>query len=135
MCILTLSKYKRNEIGKRTAIFACAAYVGTAFGGYIQSGVKATLDGTDGLASWRWVFIIDGLITVVIAVWGLIFFPDTPEKTTAFYLSAEEKQMCVDRLVEDDRVPVGEFSWGVFHRVVTSWQFYVMTILWCRCSV
>lgn len=48
-------QYKRSELGKRTAIFACAAYVGTMFGGYIQSGVKASLDGVHGLESWRWV--------------------------------------------------------------------------------
>lgn len=72
---------------------------------------------------------------MVIAVYGLIFFPDTPEKTTAFYLSKEERQRCIERLVEDDRIPVGEFHWNIFIRVVTSWQFYVLTILWCEYTI
>lgn len=54
------SWYKRTELGKRTAIFACSAYVGTMFGGYIQSAVKSSLDGRNGIEAWRWVFIIDG---------------------------------------------------------------------------
>jgi MFS transporter, ACS family, pantothenate transporter len=45
---------------KRTAIFACAAYVGTMISGYLQSGVLAGLDGKHGIEAWRWVFIIDG---------------------------------------------------------------------------
>lgn len=43
-----------NAIGKRTAIFACAAYVGTMISGYLQSAALATLDGRHGIAGWRW---------------------------------------------------------------------------------
>lgn len=57
------SWYKRNELGKRTAIFACSAYVGTAFGGYIFSGVYAGMNGYKGVAAWRWAFVVDGVIT------------------------------------------------------------------------
>lgn len=73
----------------------------------------------------------DGIITVVIAMYGIAFFPDTPEKTTAFYFTEQEKERAVERLVEDDREPKGEFSWNIFVRVVQSWQFYALSILWC----
>lgn len=124
------SWYKRMELGKRTAIFTSSAYVGTAFGGYIMSGVHAGMDGLAGKASWRWLFIVNGIITVVIALYGLVFFPDTPEKTTAFYLSQEERQRCRERLVEDDRQPVGSWSWDLVPRIFKSWQFYLLTVLW-----
>ncbi|KAL2280780.1 hypothetical protein FJTKL_12292 [Diaporthe vaccinii] len=124
------SWYKRTELGKRTAIFACAAYVGTMISGYLQSAVLAGLDGKNGLVAWRWVFIIDGVITVVVALYGFIFFPDTPYNTQAFYLSAEEKARCVERLVEDGRQETTNFSWSLFIRAVNSWQLYVLTILW-----
>ncbi|KAF2088085.1 MFS general substrate transporter [Saccharata proteae CBS 121410] len=125
------SWYKRTEIGKRTAIFACAAYLGTMFSGYIQSGVQASLGGHLGIEPWRWVFIIEGIMTIVIGIYGVIFFPDTPENTKAFYFTAAEKKRAIQRLVEDDREPKGEFSWNIFLRVVQSWQFYVLSILWC----
>jgi ACS family pantothenate transporter-like MFS transporter len=124
------SWYKATEIGKRTAIFSCSAYVGTAFGGYIFSGVLAGMNGYKGMPAWRWAFVVDGIITIVIGLYGLAFFPDTPEKTTAFYLSPAERERCVERLAEEDRAPVGSFSWGVLKRIVTSWQFYVLTVLW-----
>lgn len=126
------SWYKRNELGKRTAIFACAAYVGTMVSGYVQSGVLASLDGKLGIAAWRWVFVIDGLITVLVAMFGFVFFPDTPVTTTAFYFSEEDKKRCVQRLVEDDRQPPPrvKFSWNVFRTMASSWQLYVLTMLW-----
>ncbi|KAK8055042.1 major facilitator superfamily transporter [Apiospora rasikravindrae] len=124
------SWYKRTELGKRTAIFACAAYVGTMISGYLQSAVLASLDGKNGISAWRWVFIIDGIITIVIAAYGVVFFPDTPYSTKAFYLSAEDKARCIERLVEDGREETSNFTWDLFLRSVKSWQLYVLTILW-----
>ncbi|KUJ19735.1 MFS general substrate transporter [Mollisia scopiformis] len=124
------SWYKRNELGKRTAIFSCAAYVGTMISGYLQSAVLAGLNGKHGIAAWRWVFIVDGCITVLVGIYGFIFFPDTPEATTAFYFTEEDKKRAKERLVEDGREPRGEFSWNMFSRVVKTWQLYVLTILW-----
>jgi ACS family pantothenate transporter-like MFS transporter len=78
----------------------------------------------------RWVFVFDGIITIVIAAYGFIFFPDTPDRTKAFYLSAEEKARCVERLVEDGRHEQTRFSLDLFKRTVNTWQLYVLTILW-----
>lgn len=124
------SWYKKTELGKRTAIFACAAYVGTMISGYLQSAVLAGLDGKNGLAAWRWVFIIDGIITILVAMFGLFFFPDTPNSTSAFYLSEEERRRCVERMSEDGREETNDFHWGLFLRAVQSWQLYVLTVLW-----
>ncbi|KAH6671987.1 MFS general substrate transporter [Halenospora varia] len=124
------SWYKRTELGKRTAIFSCAAYVGTMVSGYLQSAVLKALPGTHGIAAWRWVFIIEGCMTIFVAIYGFIFFPDTPEQTTAFYFSKDEVKRVKERLIEDGREPKGEFSWNMFGRVLGTWQLYVLTILW-----
>jgi ACS family pantothenate transporter-like MFS transporter len=78
----------------------------------------------------RWVFIFDGIITIVIAAYGFVFFPDTPNQTKAFYLSAEEKTRCVARLVEDGRKEETRLSIDLFKRTMLTWQLYVLTILW-----
>lgn len=98
--------------------------------GYLQSAVLAGLDGKNGIEAWRWVFIIDGIITVIVALYGFIFFPDTPYNTKAFYLSEDEKARCVQRLAEDGRTETTNFTWSLFWRTINSWQLYVLTVLW-----
>lgn len=43
-------------------------------------------------------FIIDGIITLPVAVFGYLFFPDLPETTTASYLKPHEKELALSRL-------------------------------------
>ncbi|KAH7027452.1 MFS general substrate transporter [Microdochium trichocladiopsis] len=124
------SWYKRSEIGKRTAIFAVAAYVATLVSGFLQSALLATMNGRNGIAAWRWVFIIDGIITLAVALYGYIVFPDTPYTTNAFYLSQDERKRCVERLAEDGRTEMNSFTWDLFSRTLRTWQVYVLTILW-----
>ncbi|KAF2025441.1 hypothetical protein EK21DRAFT_116843 [Setomelanomma holmii] len=108
------------------------------FSGYIQSAMIAGMNGRSGLAAWRWVFIFDGVSTIVIAGYGFVFFLDTPDRTKAFYLSAQEKTRCVvsigpgmghvDRRWRQEET---RFSLDLFKRTVNTWQLYVLTILWC----
>lgn len=76
------------------------------------------------------MFIFDGTITIAIAAYGFVFFPDTPNQKKAFYLSAEEKTRCVERLVEDGRQEETRLSLDLFKRTMLMWQLYVLTILW-----
>ncbi|KAL4963160.1 major facilitator superfamily domain-containing protein [Aspergillus stella-maris] len=74
--------------------------VGTMFSGFIQGGVHESLDGARGLPGWRWLFVIDFCITVPVAIYGYFMFPDTPETTRAWWLSAAEKKLAVERMPE-----------------------------------
>jgi ACS family pantothenate transporter-like MFS transporter len=55
------SWYTKTELAKRVALFHMTAPLGSAFGGYLQAAVYKTLDGTHGLAGWRWLYIICGV--------------------------------------------------------------------------
>jgi hypothetical protein len=63
------------------------------------------MDGTHGLRAWRWVFILEGIITVIIAFAAFFVLPNFPRTTT--WLTEEEGQLAVYRLQED----VGEDDW------------------------
>jgi hypothetical protein len=63
------------------------------------------MDGLRHLRAWRWLFIIEGAITVVIAFTALFILPDFPRTTT--WLTEEERALAVWRLEED----VGEDDW------------------------
>jgi len=47
-------------------------------------------------AGWRWIFIIEGLMTAVTTLVGLLCIPNYPEHST--FLKAEEKQYLLQML-------------------------------------
>lgn len=123
------SWYKPEEIGKRTAIFTSSGLIGTLFSGIMQGGIHTSLDGVSGFAGWRWLFVIDSLITFPIAAYGFFFFPDTPTSTKAAYFSAEERKLAVDRLPEVE-LARGHLGFSLIRRVVLSWQWWAFVLLW-----
>jgi len=67
----------------------------------IAAGIFAGLDKAHGLAGWRWLFIIEGVATAVVAMLGFWLLPDTP--LTTRWLNAEERELAHSRM-ERDRV-------------------------------
>lgn len=63
------------------------------------------MDGVHGLRAWRWLFIIEGSITVGIAFSAYFILPNLPRTTS--WLTEEERQLAAWRLEED----VGEDDW------------------------
>jgi ACS family pantothenate transporter-like MFS transporter len=49
-------------MGKRISLWFIAGPAGSAFSGYLQAGIYKGMDGVAGLAGWRWLFIVCGLI-------------------------------------------------------------------------
>jgi ACS family pantothenate transporter-like MFS transporter len=71
--------YTKRELGKRASIFFASAFVGSMFSGYLQAALYKGMNGTAGLAGWRWLFIFDGVITLPMAIWGMYLV--TSERT------------------------------------------------------
>ncbi|KAL4802397.1 major facilitator superfamily domain-containing protein [Aspergillus unguis] len=90
--------YTRKELGLRLGIFFCSAMVAGAFGGLFAAGIAAAFKDSD-IASWRWLFIIEGAATVVFAIITGFVIPDWPATTK--WLSEEEKALGIMRIVED----------------------------------
>ena len=116
-------------MGKRTAIFTSSGLAGTLFSGIMQGSIQSTLDGRAGLAGFRWLFIIDFLITFPIAIYGFLLFPDTPLSTSAPYLTPEERILAVERLPQVTKQR-GVLGWSLIRRVLASWHFWAFVLLW-----
>lgn len=120
--------YTERELGKRSGIFTASGLAGTMFGGFIQTGIHASMDGLHGLSGWRWLFIIDGLLTIPVAAYGFLCFPDTPHTTTAFYFTEEEKALAKSRVPEvQERSPL---TFKFMKKILTSWYWWGFVILW-----
>lgn len=87
------SWYGPNELTKRLAILLEVESIASMFSGYLQAGLYSSMNGRHGLAGWRWLFIMDGVISVPVAIWGLFGLPDHPHNTRAFYWTKEVSQL------------------------------------------
>lgn len=57
------------------------------------------MSGIAGYGGWRWIFIVEGLATVVLAIASYWIIPDWPE--SARFLASREREMLIHRLAED----------------------------------
>ncbi|KAK3386779.1 major facilitator superfamily domain-containing protein [Podospora didyma] len=101
--------YKREEQGRRVSyLFVCTALSG-AFGGLLAY-VLLKMDGIGGYAGWRWVYIIEGIFSVLIAL--IIWFGLPNDPTKAYFLNDREKQMMRIRAAQRSQyMGSEEFSW------------------------
>lgn len=91
--------YRKEEAQFRQALFFCAASMAGAFAGALAVGL-AKMDGVGGLAGWRWILIVEGLLTVVVAIAAFWVVLDNPSRTT--FLDEEEKEFLLHRLSADE---------------------------------
>lgn len=121
-------RYTQQEIGKRSGIFTASGLAGTMIGGFIQTGVHSSMDGLQGLSGWCWLFIIDGILCIPVAIYGWVLFPDTPATTNVPYLSHDERKLAMSRVPPvADRPPL---NLGFAKRVLGSWYWYGFVLLW-----
>ncbi|OAR01925.1 hypothetical protein LLEC1_02383 [Akanthomyces lecanii] len=131
--------YCRHEIQLRQAMFFSAASVAGAFSGLLAFAISK-MHGVGGLEGWRWIFILEGLVTVLVAILSYFLLYDFPE--TAGFLTEEERAFVVYRLRYQGQVasttttsseaPTGtkvaqseEFQWKYVWQAFADWQIYV----------
>lgn len=91
--------YPKNELGKRMALLVSGIIVSNAFAGLVSAAILGGFSDVNILRPWSWLFIIEGLMTIVVAAAALFLLPDYPSNTR--WLTAEEKQMAQARLALD----------------------------------
>ncbi|KAJ5159419.1 uncharacterized protein N7482_006423 [Penicillium canariense] len=102
--------YKRNEQHYRVALFFSAASLAGAFGGILAWGI-GHMGGVGGYGGWRWIFILEGLLTIMVSVIAYFWVYNYP--ATAQFLSKEEREFIQFRLRNDNDSTRDEtFSWS-----------------------
>jgi sugar phosphate permease len=114
--------YRRHECGLRMAIFFSAATAAGAFGGLLARGLME-LRGVAGLSGWQWIFILEGILTFVVAIIAYFVMQDYP--ATAKFLSSEERAEMAARLKRDRSSLADEFDIKYFYAALKDWKIWV----------
>ncbi|KAK4512376.1 C2H2-type zinc finger transcription factor [Mucor velutinosus] len=92
--------YTKRELGKRLALVTICGSFGSGLSGVVQAVMLKTLDGTFGISGWRWMFMFDASVTLLLAVLGYHYLPDYPHNTA--WLNQSESDLAVHRMGIDN---------------------------------
>ncbi|OXG27858.1 hypothetical protein C367_02538 [Cryptococcus neoformans Ze90-1] len=125
--------YKRDEINRRCAFFFGGAVMAGAFGGILGYGLSK-MDGVGGKQGWSWIFIIEGLLTLVIAVASFWMIHDWPDR--ARFLTSLEKEMVLIRLkAEQGLASEGSYNKRIVKKAFKDWKTYCLMLMYIGAAV
>jgi MFS family permease len=100
--------YKRGEISKRICMLFVSIALSGAFGGLLAYAIFK-MDGVGGKAAWRWLFILEGVMSLVVGLLSYALLPNSAH--TAYFLTEPERQIAKARLqtsvIEEDAAGKG----------------------------
>jgi D-galactonate transporter len=111
--------------------FMTAVPIAGIVGGPISGWIMAAMGGVAGLANWQWLFLLEGLPSIVFGVVTLAVVVDTPER--ASWLTAREKQLVLDDL-EADRRQAGSRKHGFLEALRVPEVWLLTVIYFCLVS-
>ena len=97
---------------RAVALFMTASPVAGLFGNPLSGAILQYLNGTAGLAGWQWLFLVEGVPSVLLGVCVWFYLTDRPEQ--ARWLTAAERGWLVARLS-------GEAKRREEHHGLSSW--------------
>ena len=94
--------YVRKEVAARIAFFYLLGNTCGGFGGILAYGLQQ-MNGVDGKAGWRWIFIWEGVFTVIITIVGYFLLVDFLEdaQNSWRFLKPDELHIMIDRVDRD----------------------------------
>lgn len=90
--------YRRHEAQRRYSFFFNSTTLAGAFGGLLAAAI-GKMDGMRGYGGWRWIFLIEGALTVFCSFFIFFLLPDFPEQVK--WLTEDERTFVSARLRAD----------------------------------
>src|SRR6201996_8937644 len=94
------------------------------------------MDGVAGLAGWKWIFILEGLVPVAGSFFIWFLLPDNPE--TARFLTKDEKEFIINRLALETGSGHGRVTNAdriQFHHIKAAfkeWKIWAAVVMFCE---
>ncbi|ORY69498.1 major facilitator superfamily domain-containing protein [Pseudomassariella vexata] len=125
------SWYSGPELFKRAGAWFICNPLGSMISGYLQAAAYTNLSGVAGMPGWRWLFIIDGVFTIPVALAGFVLFPGIPDSHKVFYFTDEDIALAKARMKKAEVKKPGKLSLDVFKRSFRRWHIWVFVFCYC----
>ncbi|OOQ81870.1 MFS transporter [Penicillium brasilianum] len=129
--------YMPKDLALRISYFYCASALSGAFSGLLAAAI-AKMDGIGGLEGWRWIFILEGLLSVVLGVMCFFFLIDTPAFSTRWLSADEIRFLELSMFIKQGGTSSEETSFKMrdLKKVLQNWRIYVQAyFLLCQSAL
>ena len=89
-----------RQRGKMTALFMLAIGLASVFGNPMSGLIMQSLDTVAGLHGWQWLFLLEGIPSVIMGCVVLVYLTDYPKD--ASWLSSEQRDWLVTRMGREE---------------------------------
>jgi len=93
------------------ALFMTAVAISNVIGGPLSGSIMQFLDGVHGWQGWQWLFLLEGVPSVLLGLFVLVFLDDNPRK--AMWLTENERALVLHHLADDE---AAKSALGLRHR-------------------
>ncbi|KAJ0318266.1 hypothetical protein COL5a_010724 [Colletotrichum fioriniae] len=114
MMTLLMHWYTPSELAKRMGFYHSCQAVGSMMSGALQVAIRSSMHGLHGMAGWRWLFVVNAIMTVCVGAAGFFLLPDTPNNPNprAFWFKKGHAELAMERLERHGKAEPKKMTWA-----------------------
>lgn len=121
--------YMPTQLATRISYFYFTSALSGGFSGLLAAGI-AQMDGLGGYEGWRWIFLLEGLVTVLLGISCFFFLVDTPSLSGRWLSANEIRFLELQHFIKEGGCSTGEtkkdkFNWYDLKATLTNWRLYI----------
>ncbi|SDO79866.1 D-galactonate transporter [Ralstonia sp. 25mfcol4.1] len=93
--------YPASRRGRTTTFFMTAIALSGVIGGPLSGWIMQSFDGHNGWAGWQWMFLVEGIPSILVGIWVLLYLDD--RIAHARWLSDDEKALLQRNIATEDQ--------------------------------
>ncbi|GKZ93373.1 hypothetical protein AnigIFM59636_006444 [Aspergillus niger] len=91
--LMTSSWYTKKESPLRMGIWHAGNIISNVFSGLLAAAILTNMDGIAHLRAWQWFILLEGIVSILVALIAFWFLPNFPDNTSRRWFSEEEAEM------------------------------------------
>ncbi|KAI7362920.1 MFS general substrate transporter [Hortaea werneckii] len=127
--------YAQRQVQTRIALFYCASALSGAFSGLLAFAI-AKMDGVGGKAGWAWIFLLEGIATVLIGIACFFVMPDTPALSSRWLNAEEIRYLEIQTYIKEggrsSMEATEKFKWSYLTDLLTDYKVYLQASSYSR---
>lgn len=126
--------YKPGELSSRIGILICMACIAGIVSGPIAYGTSF-LEGRNKLHGWQYLFILEGVPTIVLSIVSYFSLFDTVDQVS--WLTSEQKALQHKRMMDQEQGDgsSSKIGWGTIYKAFADWKTWLFAVVYMTNAV